>query len=291
MSRLLNLYRDVPMNVSSEVKPTNKYARTFGINMFNPNKYNIGFQSPLEPYTINPNNGDNINTDDEPAKKTMWENLKDEQNQQKLFGIGGYAMQGISALNDYVKNSQQPDIIGPSRLIANRIGYRPVDVEPYNRKMDQSVSGYKKYLMETGNANMIGGVVGNAMDKTNEFYAQTTDANNKGVMQVDQFNASSASATDAQNAQLEAEYQKMKMADKAYKDAATKSNKATIFGSVAGIGKTLASNSSQSLKLDVLSKMFAKGENDKIWNALFNKYNNQQNYVNTEDITNPLTEV
>ncbi len=196
----------------------------------------------------------------EESTKSMWDNLESDRKKQTLFGGLGYAAQGLSAVNDLINNSNQPDVPGTPMMIPHRIGYRDVDIEPYNRRMDQTIAAYKKYLMETGNASMIPSIIGDVIGKENEYNAQITQQNNQGRTQVDQFNAQAETQADQVNLQTAGQDKQLQMAANQYKDQAIRSNKQTLFGSIAGIGKTLGGSSSQKLKLDAIQSMITSGQ-------------------------------
>lgn len=199
---------------------------------------------------------------------SMWDKLDDDRKQQMLIGLTGAGIQGVSAIADLINNTQQGDVPRPSHIITPRIGYKPVDTAPYERKIEQSVSGYKKYLMETGNANMLPAVVGDAMNKENEMFGQVTQQNNQGRMQVDQFNTQTQAQTDAQNASMDANWQQLNLANKQYQDQSIRSNKNTFFNSLALGANTLAGNSSQKLKLDTLKQLIDSGKFNQFWRAV-----------------------
>jgi hypothetical protein len=198
--------------------------------------------------------------DTRPKKEAegLMDTIEKDLKNQKTLGILGYGLQGASAAMDWISNENQPYSSAPKMMIPNRIGFTPTDIDPYNRKMDQTTAGYMKYLKETGNAQMLPSLYG-MEDKRNEMYAQVTDANNKGQMQVDATNAQIEGTTNQMNAQLMSDYEKLKLTESQYKDQARRSNKQALFGSLAGIGKTLSGDSSQKLKLKAIKQAIDSG--------------------------------
>ena len=181
--------------------------------------------------------------------------LKDDEQRQKLFGITGYATQGVTALADMISNSRQPDLPKPNHIIPNTIGYRNVDVTPYLNTLNQAGADYKKYLNETGNADKLPEISANIMDKINQYYGQVTAQNNQGMNQTDQFNAQTNNQVAAQNSSIDSNAIQQQMAANQYRDAAIRSNKADLFGSVAGIGKTMSGDEQQKLRMFMYQKL------------------------------------
>lgn len=192
-------------------------------------------------------------------EKTIFDRITSDTEREKTFGLLGYGIQGVSALKDLHENMSQNFSQPPNDVYNKRIEYKPVDIEPYLNKMQQSEAAYLKYLKETGNGNLIPSLMSYGSQK-NELASKLTEGNNQKEIAVAGANAQSDFQAMQLNQQLRSDYNKQKFAEMQYKDAAIKSNKSAIFGSIAGMLSTSAGATNKEIKLDAYKKLIEAGE-------------------------------
>lgn len=213
-----------------------------------------------EPEFKNPTNIDDINQVFIPDKeKTFYEKGIEDTKREKMLGLLGYGIQGVSALRDLAENVSQDYSQPPNDVYNKRIEYKPVDIEPYLNKMKESEAGYLKYLKETGNGNLIPSLMSYGSQK-NELAAKMTEANNQKEIAIAGANAQSDLQTMQLNQQLRSDYNKQKFAEMQYRDNAIRSNKSAIFGSIAGAISTGAGATTKELQLDLYKERLAAGD-------------------------------
>ena len=180
-------------------------------------------------------------------------------NKEEIMGLLGYGVQGLSALRDLGENLNQEYSQPPNDIYNKRMEYKPVDIEPYMRNIEQSEAGYLKYLKETGNGHLIPSLMGTATQK-NELAAKMTEANNQKELAVNSANAQSDLQVQQMNHQLRSEYEKLRFGEMQYRDNAIKSNKTGIFGALAGMLGTSSEARGNRLKLDIYNKALESGD-------------------------------
>lgn len=230
-----------------------------GIN--NPTKLGIKVgKGNLNIKTVTPETTE-INTDvsKEKTQQSIYDKIASDTEREKTFGLLGYGIQGVSALKDLHENMSQSYSQPPNDVYNKRIEYKPVDIEPYLNKMQQSEAAYLKYLKETGNGNLIPSLMSYGSQK-NELASKLTEGNNQKEIAVAGANAQSDFQAMQLNQQLRSDYNKQKFAEMQYKDAAIKSNKSAIFGSIAGMLSTGAGATNKEIKLDAYKKLIEAGE-------------------------------
>ena len=215
-----------------------------------------------KPKFKNPTNIDDVNQvfiPDANKEKTFYEKGIDDTKREKLLGLLGYGIQGVSALRDLAENVNQDYSQPPNDVYNKRVEYKPVDIEPYLNKMKESEAGYLKYLKETGNGNLIPSLMSYGSQK-NELAAKMTEANNQKEIAIAGANAQSDLQVMQLNQQLRSDYNKQKFAEMQYRDNAIRSNKAAIFGSIAGALSTGAGAKSKEIKLEAYKQLLASGD-------------------------------
>lgn len=190
---------------------------------------------------------------------SIYDKIVSDTKREKTLGLLGYGIQGVSALRDLAENANQEYSQPPNDVYNKRIEYKPVDIEPYIAKMEQSEAGYLKYLKETGNGHLIPSLMSMGSQK-NELAAKMTEANNQKEVSIAGANAQSDLQTMQINQSLRSDYNKQKFAEMQYRDNSMRSNKSSIFGSIAGMISTGAGATSKELKLEAYKEAIAKGD-------------------------------
>ena len=190
---------------------------------------------------------------------SIYDKIASDTKREKTLGLLGYGIQGVSALRDLAENASQEYSQPPNDVYNKRIEYKPVDIEPYIAKMEQSEAGYLKYLKETGNGHLIPSLMSMGSQK-NELAAKMTEANNQKEVSIAGANAQSDLQTMQINQSLRSDYNKQKFAEMQYRDNSMRSNKGAIFGSIAGMISTGAGATNKELKLDAYKKAIEQGD-------------------------------